>query len=806
MNVGFLQDLRFSARTLAQSRGFTAVSVLCLSLAIGANSTIFSLVDGYWMRPLPVRDPGGIVYLSTATPRSPHDGLSYAEFLDYQIQAKSFAGLLATERRGPILTGDGFAESMMSNVVSENYFAVLGVGAQLGRVFTPADGNAGQRVVVMSNSLWQRRFGSDPKIIGRTVRLNGSYLVLGVAPKGFRGTELWQDSDFWIPISSWDPSGTERNSRDYRSYTVMGRLRPDISITAARAEIGGVAARLEQAYPKSNKGCRGSLVTSTEHLFQGTAYMPFVLLGVVGLVLLIACANLANLLLARAASRTREIGVRLAIGASRGRLVAQLMSESVLICAMGTSAGLLLAAWLISLLPAVIIPPAANYLHMDFRLDHRVLAFTLIMSFVTVFVFGLAPAVRASRTDVISAIKGTGSENARGRRVNARSVLVIIQVALSIVLLVGTGLLVRTFIYSMNLDLGFQRRDVLVADISPPYGTTRSHAFYRQLLDRIHGIPGIREATLALRAPFSGSGGGLAQELIIPGRPIESGDPLARIKYTAVDLSYFRTLGIALLHGRDFDVHDGPDGARVAIINETMKRRFWPNEDPVGEIFQLPGDAAAADHTIIGIVRDARIDSIEETGEPYFYLPYAQTKFSSMHLIVTTGIDPTQIAGQLRVEVAATDPRVPVLEVTTMNLLVRSRLYEQQVSATIVGSLGLIGLFLAAVGLYGLISGSVTQRTREIGIRMALGAQRRNVVAMVLREAIVVVLIGAGIGVAGAAYATRILTSLVYGIGARDPMTFGTVILVMLVVAVLASYVPARRATRVDPMTALRHG
>lgn len=800
-----LHNFRFAARMLSKNRGFTTVSVLCLALGIGANSTIFSLVDGYWTRPLPVQDPGSLVYLSTATPRFARDGLSYAEFLDYQTQSRTLGGLLATERRGPILTGDDFAESTMSNVVSENYFNVLGVEAHAGRVFTPTDANTGQRVVVMSHNLWQRRYDSDLGIIGRSVRLNGSYVVIGVAPRGFRGTELWQDSDFWIPMSSWDPSGNERASREYRSQTVMGRLRPGVSIKAAQAELAGIAANLERAYPQLNQGCRAVLETATLHLFQSTRYVPFILLGIVAVVLLIACANLANLLMARAGGRSREFGVRVAMGASRGRLISQLMAENVLLCALGTFVGLLLAKWLISLLPAVIVPPSSNFLHMDFRLDQRVLAFTLITSLMTVIIFGLAPALRASRTDLASVMKGGGRASPRRGRVQPLSVLVVAQIALSMMLLVGAGLLVRTFVHSMNLDLGFERREVLVAEISPPYGTARTRAFYRQLIERLQGSPGIREATLALRAPLSGSGGGLAEPVMVAGREGQSRAQLPRIKYTAVDLNYFRTLGIDLLRGRDFTAIDGPDTAGVVIVNETMGRRFWPDSDPIGKTIQLAGEAPASVRTIVGIVRDTRINSIMEAEEPYFYLPYAQTKFSSMHLIAMTRGDPLQLSRQLRAEVAAIDPNVPVLDITTMKLLVRSRLYQQQVSATVVGGLGMIGLLLAAVGLYGLISYSVTQRTREIGIRMALGAQRRDAMMMVLRQGLRLALIGTAMGLIGAAFAVRILSGLVYGVSVRDPITFGAVILLMLTVATLASYAPARRSTQVDPMTSLRH-
>jgi predicted permease len=800
------RDLRFATRTLAKSRGFLAVAVFCLALGIGANSTMFSLVDGFWMRPLPVRDPGSLVYLSTNTPREGMDGLSYAEFLDYRKQATSFAGLIATERRGPTLSGEGYAESTMSNVVSENYFTVLGVGAQLGRVFTEADAGSGQRVAVMSYNLWQRRFGGDPNIVGRTLRLSGSYQVIGVAPKGFRGTELWQDSDFWIPISSWDPSGAEQASREYRSQDVMGRLRAGVTMDRARGEVAAIAGRLEQAYPKYNRGCRGVLLTAREYLNQRMRVIPYLLLGIVGLVLLIACANLANLLLARAGSRTHEIAVRLAMGARRGRLVQQLMAENALICALGTGAGLLLARWLIAVLPSVIIPPAAGaYIHLDLRLDHRVLAFTLLMSVVTVFLFGLAPALRASRPDLMTAIRG-GSADAGGgrRRVHVRSLLVVAQVALSMMLLTGAGLLIRTFVYSLNLDLGFARRDLLVANIASPYDGRRSHEFYRQVLERVRAMPGMGDATLALRAPLSGSGGGLAQGIRIAGRPAAPGEAAPRVKYTAIDWNYFHALGIRLLRGRVFDAHDAPESQPVLVVNETMARRFWPGEDPIGKTVRLDNEPGR-ERTIVGVVNDARVNNVMEEPEPYFYLPFEQTRFENVYLIAATRTDPLRLAKPLRAEVAAVDKRAPVLEVTSMKLLVRSALFEQQVAATVVGALGGMGLLLAAVGLYGLISQSVTERTREIGIRMALGAQRANAMTMVLRQGVGLVLIGAVIGLAGSIFAMGLLKELIYGVSVHDPATFAAVVALLLLVAALASLLPARRATRIEPTEALRY-
>ena len=790
----FLRDVRFAARMLAKSPGFTAVSVLCLALGIGANSTIFSLVDGFWTRPLPVRDPGGLVYLFTSTPKG-QDDLSYAEFLDYQSRAKSFSGLLAAERRSPILSGDGFADATLSNVVNEDYFAVLGVGAQLGRVFTPADAGTGQRVVVMSYNMWQRRFGGDPGIVGRSIRLSGSYTVVGVAPKGFHGTELWSDPDFWIPMSSWDPSGDESRVRDYRSYSVMGRLHPGVSAEAARAELAGISAQLEQAEPKFNRGCRAVLLTATQYLLRWD--VPFLLLGIVALVLLIACANVAGLLLARAGSRSHEISVRLAVGADRRRLVAQLMAESTLIGVLGAGAGLLLAAGLIALLPGVIIPPSNSYMHYEFRLDYRVVVFTLAISIATVFLFGLVPALRASRADLTEALKGAAGRSAR-RGSRARSVLVVFQVALSIVLLSGAGVLLRTFVYCMNADPGFERREMLLADVSPPYGGERAHNFFPQLLEQVRGMPGVGEATLAMRAPLSGSGGGLAQGVTLPDQPA------ARVKFTGIGLNYFRTMGIGLLRGRDFDSRDGPHSARVLVVNETMARRFWPNADPIGKTVRLAQDPPGTERAVVGVVRDTRINSIREDAQPYFYLPFEQTQARYMWLILTTTGDPFRLARPLRRTVAAMDPRIPILEMTSMRLLIRSTLYEQQTSATMVGGLGLIGLFLAAIGLYGVISYAVAERTHEIGIRMALGAQRGDALWMVLRQGLTLAAAGAGIGVVGAFFGTSVLKDLVYGVNEHDPVTFAGVVVLILAVALAASYVPARRATKVDPMVALR--
>jgi putative ABC transport system permease protein len=787
----FFRDLRFAARMLAKAPGFTTVAVLCLALGIGANSTVFSLVDGYWTRPLPVRNPQELVHLFTAAPRQARDDVSYAEFLDYQSRAKSFSGLLATERRGGVLVGDGFADSMQTNVVNESYFQVLGVGAQVGRVFTSADA-AGGRVLVMSHNLWQRRFGGDRSIVGRTIRIGKLYTVVGIAPRDFSGVEMWRDSDVWIPMTSWDKSGGDAADRNYRGFTVMGRLAPGVSVETARAELAGISAQLESAWPQFNKGCRAVLLTGSERLH--TYKLPYILMGIVGLVLLIACANVAGLLLTRAGSRGHEIAVRLALGASRLRLVGQLMAESALIGTMGTAAGLLLARGLISLLPAVIIPAASGRTGYQFRLDERVLVFTLVVSLLTVFVFGLVPALRTSQSVA----------RARRRAWSQRG-LVVAQMVLSIVLLAGAGLLVRTFIYCMNLDPGFTRGNVLVAQLSPPYDAPASHAFYAKLLDRAHGMPGVLDATVALRPPLGGSGGGMAQNLTIAGTALQPGDTPPRVKYTIIGVDYFRTLGIRLARGRDFDTHDQPGAAKVMIVNLTMARQFWPNQDAVGKTARLADDPPNTERTVVGVVADTRINSIEEPAQPYFYLPYSQSRFSSMNLIARTSLDPVQMARQVRAEVAAIDPRVPVLDITSMKLLLRSSLYTSEVSATIVGSLGLIGLMLAAIGLYGVVSYTVAERTREIGIRMALGAQQADAMTLILRQALTLTGIGIVLGLVCTFYATRLLEGMLFGVSLRDPLTFGVVIALMLAVALVASYVPARRAAKVDPMVSLRY-
>jgi predicted permease len=799
------QDVRIALRMLRKTPGFTAVAVLCVAVGIGANSAVFSVVDGMWMRPLPVDKPGELVYLFLATDHYAFDEFSYPEYQDIRDHTKTLAGLMVTQRRGPTLMGDGFAESTMSNVVSEDYFTVLGVSAEVGRVFTVRDKEA-EPVVVMSHNLWQRRFGGDPGIVGKTVRLGRAYTVIGIAPKGFRGVETWIDSDFWIPMTSWDSSlGGESAQRGWHSFAAIGRLRPGVSVEQSRAEFEGFARNLERAYPEFNKGRRGALYSALEYRIRSGGYTAGILMAVVALVLLIACANVANLLLARAGVRSHEIGVRVAIGAGRARLIRQFLTESAVIAALGAAAGLFLAHSIIQFLPTVLVPAGDTHTLLDFRMDARVLAVTLAVSVATVLVFGLLPSLSASRPDVASVLKGGPEQRPSSRSIRPRTLLVIAQVTMSMVLLTAAGLLVRTFLNSLHADLGFQRKDLLVADVEARGNQARRREFYRQTLEHVRALPGVRQATLAMRPPLWGSEGGTAQGVEILGHPMAPGATSPQVKFNVVDSGYFRTLGIRMLRGRDFDEHDSQDASRVMIVSETMAHQFWPNEDPIGKFVHATDDPGPVNRQIVGIARDARIVSVDEAAEPYFYLPYAQSNRGTMLLLAETRGDPLRLVGPLRAEVATLDKRVPVLSASTLGIVIRSNIHEQELTATFVAALGLVGLFLAAIGLFGVISYTMVQRTREIGIRMAVGAQRRDASRLVLAEGVRLAVAGIAVGVVGAIAVTPLMAKMLYGVSPHDPVTFACVAVLMVGVALAASYFPARRATKVDPLVALRY-
>ncbi|MFB3825651.1 MAG: ABC transporter permease [Bryobacteraceae bacterium] len=796
-----IQDLRFAVRLLAKNPGFAAAAVICLALGIGANSVVFSYIDGAITRPLPVRDAMGMVRLHGVANNEPRASLSYAEYLDFRNECRSFSGLFAVQRRGPILSGPGFDDATMTEVVSENYFTGFGVGAEAGAVFTPAaGGSSAEPVVVISYNLWRRRFGADPAVVGKTVRLGGrAFTVIGVARRGFRGSELWLDTDLWIPMASWEAlSPGEWKVRRLRGIGVRGRLRPGVPVKQARAEVETVAARLAERYPESNRGRSATVLTEWQARTQAGKYLALALLGIVGMVLLIACANVANLLLARAYARRHEIAIRVAVGGSRAQLVRQFLAESAVLGALGAVVGLLLAMWAIRGLPALMLPPN-GYLHNEFYLDTRVMAATIALSALTVLLFGLAPAIATARADVNAALKrGAGATR---RRVRTRDALVALQVALSLVLLTGAGMFVRAYLNAANADLGFQRRGVLTMEISPPPRPSGVMAFYDELLARVRGLPGVRGAAVALRTPLAGHGGGMSSLVVIPGYEQPAAEGKLDIRYTAVGTDYFRVLGTRLLHGRVFGDHDHSQAPPVAIINETMARRFWPGQDPVGRHFLL----GEKDHEIAGVVEDVRVNAIEESPQPYMYVPVKQSSHGSLTLMVETPGDPLALVNPVRAAMAGVDDRARATEISTISLLLKARLHFNRSGATVVTALGLVGLLLAAVGLYGVMSYNVTERRVEIGVRMALGAQYREALGMVLRRGLLLAGIGCAAGFAGALAGARTLAGMLYKVDPLDWQVYGAAVAVLLGVAALASYIPARRAARTDPNTVLRY-
>ncbi len=773
------QDLRYACRTMRRSPGLTLAAVVSLALGIGADTAIFSVMDGLWFRPLAVRDPGSLVRVFTASERQTRGDTSYLDYLDYR-QADTLAGLAASERRGPMLGVDGVTESAWSDIVSDNYFSVVGVQAALGRVFVeqprPED------VLVISYSYWQRRFGGDPAVVGRVVQLKGrSFMVIGVAPKEFRGTELWTDMDAWIPMSAWG----ETQDRDSRGFTVVGRLRAGATLAQVRAELSGIASNLARAYPKTNKDCDAIVMSAFEYQFVRAGDTGLMLAVTLAMLLLIACANVANLLLARGEARRSEIAVRLAIGCGRARLVRQLMTESLLLAFLGAGAGLLLATWLIRVFPTLL-----PNVHLLFRLDHRVLLFTLGATVVSGLLFGLVPALRASRPDLVPALRAFAP----------RDGLVVAQMALSLVLLTGAGLLLRSFLYCLHLDLGFARKSALIVRLDPGLPETQARVFYDQLLERARALPGVKQAGLARRVPLWPSEDGLAREVSVPGYQFADGETTFACKFTTVGDNYFRTMGIPLVRGREFDGRDNAAGLPVAIINETMARRFWPEEDPVGTIIQV----GRTSRQVVGVVKDVKVNWVLEAPMPYFYLPFGQDFSYTMSLVVETSGDPLALANPIKSEVRAL-ARIPTPEMDTLDSLVDRSTLEKKGMAWLVGMLGVVGVLLTAAGLYGVMSYLVARRTREIGIRMALGACEWHALTLILRRALGLAAVGVAIGIAGALAASRLLSSLVVGVSPRDPATLASTCALLVAVAVAACLPPARRAARIEPMEALRY-
>ncbi|HEV2915027.1 MAG TPA: ABC transporter permease [Pyrinomonadaceae bacterium] len=808
-----LQDLRFGLRVLWKSKGFTVAAVVALALGVAANTAIFSVVHAVLIEPLPYKDPGRLVmaWELTRMPDRRPNVVNPGNFLDWREQADVFEELAGYFDQKQGLTGEGGEpQEVTVQQATPNLFRVLGVEPIKGRGLSDEDARPdAPPVVVMGHGLWQRRFGGDPGIVGKTVTLGGTpATVVGVMPAGFqwfirKGSLTATPAELWAPLA-FAPNAQSPQRRG-RFMGAVGRLKPGVTLEAAQAQMDGIGARLAEQYPY-NAGRGVTLVPLRDQLAGVLRPALWLLVGAVGFLLLIACANVANLLLARAALRGSEITIRLAVGAGRWRLMRQLLTESLLLSVLGGALGILFALWGKDALAAMgtghgdFLP--AN---IEYSLNLRVLGFTIVISVLTGLLFGLAPAWRATSLDLSTALKESNRSAGSMSRSRVSKALVILQVALSLVLLVGAGLFIRTVRNLERVELGFNQENLLLFSVQPRangYKDERLLQFYKQLFERLDALPQARAVTLAsipLIAHYQNN-----SVLILPGETAQSGvERLTNIQI--VRENYFTTMEIPLLRGRYFSAQDDKRAPQVAIISETLARKYFPNDDPIGKRVGF-GEKTVGKIEIVGIARDIKYASQREEDEPLIYLPWQQNSDElgqGFFAIRTTG-DPTALVAAVRQSVREVDNSLPVTDVKTQAGLAGETLRPDRLFASLLSFFGLLALLLAAIGLYGVLAYSVTQRTREIGIRLALGAQRGDVLRLVIWHGLKLVLMGLFIGALAAFALTRVIASQLYGVRATDPVTFVMVGALLMIIALLACWVPARRATKVDPLIALR--
>jgi len=801
------QDLRYALRTLAKNPAFTSVAIVAIALGIGANSAIFSVVNAVLLRPLPFKTPEQLVMVwENATHLGfPKNTPSPPNFLDWQKQNTVFTGMAAISERSFNLSGVGEPERLEGRRVSANLFDLLGVPALLGRRFVPEDDRPGSHVVLLSYSLWQRRFGSDPGIVGRVITLNGeSYTVIGVMPRSVHlpGYGNWNDQ-VWVPIAFTNEETTQRGNH---FLDVIARIKPGITLKQAQAEMETIAARLAKEYPRYNTRIGATVTPLHEEVVGDIKPALLILLGAVGFVLLIACANVANLLLARAAVREKEIALRLALGASRSRLTRQFLTESVLLALFGGGFGLLLALAGIRVLKTFI--PATISQTQTISIDAKVLVFTALLALLTGIVFGLAPAMHASHSNLNDSLKEGGRDSAVGKKGNRlRDLLVVGEVAVSFILLIGAGLLINSFFHLRNLQPGFRADHLLtmkvdLSELRYPDGERRS-VFFDEVLRRIRHLPGVQSVAVAGNLPFTYNGDSMS--IAVEGIPDPPPSQWPDVIYRAIGPGYFSTMGIPMIHGRDFTDQDKADSKNVVVISEKTAQHYWPGQDAIGK--RLKPGATTSDvpwREVIGVVKDVRQNDFIAQPKMQMYFAYRQLKdLAANALIVRTSVEPMSLATSIRDAIWAVDKDQPVANVDTMDHIVSEAIARQRFSMLLLGIFAALALILAAVGIYGVMSYSVAQRTHEIGIRMALGARRTDVLQMTIKQGLKLVGAGMIFGLVAAFLLTRVLASLLFGISATDPGTFLGISLVLLAVAVVASYIPALRATKVDPIIAL---
>jgi predicted permease len=822
-NIG--QDIRYALRSLRKSPAFAVIAIITLALGIGANTAIFTVINAVFFHPIPVKDPARLMEVFTVDQRR-FFGLTnnffptgYPNAQDIQQRAQSFDGMTiyAFLFAQVSMTVNGQPSQYFAQLSSANYFDVLGVHAQLGRTFRPEEdrGLGSGPVVVLNHGFWERVFASNPNVIGQSVLLNGQgFTIIGVAPKGFQGTSVIGGPDMWIPMSMHDQvlnglNKTFFNERRFLGFSMVGRLKDGVRPEQAKSELTTIASDLEKAFPLANKGriftlqplLESSIAANQRDQFKRAGIM---MMAVVGIVLVIACFNIANLLLARAAGRKREISIRVAIGASRSRIVTQLLTEAMVLAISGGSLGLGLASLGRDLMWRF-RPPQLPADGMDISLDWHVMAFTFLVAIGTGLLFGMAPALQSSRPDLVSELKErAGGDLRKGRRFGIRDILISLQVAICLVALVGAGLFLLSLRNAREMDPGFDTNNLAMLSFdlgALNYDPARSREFQRRALEAAQNAPGIRSAALSNTIPLFI--GGFGRTLFREGEDSNNGQGGHVAQISEISPEYFKTMGIPLVRGQEFDSTVREDSPRVTIINETAARQIWPNEDPIGKRFKFFKDT---DFTkVIGIARDSKYNTLGEEARPYMYVPLIQTTETSVTVFFRTQGDPRSALSTVRTEVQAMDRNLPITNVWPIGEVISQSLWASSFGASLLAVFAMIAMALCAVGIYGVVGYSVGQRIREFGIRLALGAQPRDVLMMVLKHSAMIMAFGLSAGLIIAFLLARLVVTFLYGVNTNSPLAFVAMAAVLALVGVFAAYIPARRAAKVDPMVALHY-
>lgn len=800
MNI-LRQDLRYGARMLAKKPLFAIIAVITLALGIGANTAIFSVVNAVLLRALPYHNANQLIALSTRDPGGGRSGLSSPELQDYQARMQSLEDLAGFQSQSVNLTGGERPERVRGAFVSSNFFKVFNLTPIVGRTFVEGEDRQGAaKLAVINEKMWQERMNSNPNLGAKTLILNGeAYSVIGVVTSTFK-QPFDADVEVWMPMSQY-PGNT--GQREWRALFGMGHLKPGVSVDQARAEANTIASQLAQTYPKENAGRTSQVEFVSEMMVRGVRPMLWLLFAAVGVILLIACANMANLLLARGLARQKEIAVRAALGASRWRLIRQLLTETTLISLAGGVGGLLLGHWG---LYALLKLPQTFVSAEEATLDTRVLLFALGVSVLTGWLFGLVPALQLARPQLQSFLKEGARGSGEGARWNrVRGGFVVAQVALSLLLLVSAGLLIRSFDKLLKVNVGFKPERLLSLEYRLPRSKYKEPAaqwnFHRQVVEKLQEIPGVQSASLVRGLPFSGNGG--TTQIILPDRepPPKGQEP--EVMFNAAMPNYFETIGIPFIKGRLFGNEDQLKTPVVLIINQTMAQRFWPGQDPLGKQIKFVDDNTMG--TVIGVVGDAKHYWMEEKQSPQMYGAYSQQPGLFATVVIRTTVEPMGLSETVRQAVWKVDSDQPMWKIRTVEFLVNRSVADRKFLLALMGIFATLALVLTMIGLYGVISYLVNQRTQEIGIRMALGAQMGDILRMVLRQGMLLVLTGVALGLGSAWLLTRLMASLLYQVSATDPLTFAAISVLLITVALLACYLPARRATKVDPLVALRY-